>query len=99
MSTSKEKSRIDFDRILKHVGPLGVWQYLNLLVLFSVTLCAGIAVVTFAFAGYVPNYRCAILQCESVQNASYSGNDEDYVNLTLNALGYKVCTYRPVSRI
>ena len=96
---SKKDTTIDYEKVLQHVGPLGLWQFFNLCVLFSVTLCGGIAVVTFAFAGYVPNYRCAILQCESVQNASYSGNDEAYVNLTLKALGYKVCTYRPVSRI
>ena len=48
---------IDFDKVLKHVGPLGRWQCFNLSMLFSVTLLGGIAVVTFAFAAYEPNYR------------------------------------------
>ena len=48
---SKKDTVIDYEKVLQHVGPLGLWQFLNLCVLFSVTLCGGIAVVTFAFAG------------------------------------------------
>ena len=48
---SKKDTVIDYEKVLQHVGPLGIWQFLNLCVLFSVTLCGGIAVVTFAFAG------------------------------------------------
>ena len=47
----KKDTVIDYEKVLQHVGPLGLWQFLNLCVLFSVTLCGGIAVVTFAFAG------------------------------------------------
>ena len=54
---TKKDTVIDYEKVLQHVGPLGLWQFLNLCVLFSVTLCGGIAVVTFAFAGYVPDYR------------------------------------------
>jgi len=39
-STKKPgKSAIDFDRVLKHVGPLGTWQYLHLFLLFWVPMC------------------------------------------------------------
>ena len=91
MSTSKatRKSAIDFDRVLQHVGPLGAWQFWHLFLLFWVPMCGGIAVVTFAFTGYVPDYRCAIPQCENVLNATYLINNGAYVNLTLDALGHK----------
>ena len=62
MSTStkkRSKNAIDFDGVLKHVGPLGTWQYLHLFLLFWVPMCGGIAVVTFSFTGYIPNYRDA----------------------------------------
>ena len=80
------KSAIDFDRVLKHVGPLGVWQYLHLFMLFWVPMCGGIAVVTFAFTGYVPDHRCLIPQCENMKNATYLSNDAEYVNLTIEAI-------------
>ena len=91
MSTSKatRKSAIDFDRVLQHVGPLGAWQFWHLFLLFWVPMCGGIAVVTFAFTGYVPDYRCAISQCENVLNATYLIDNGAYVNLTLEALGHK----------
>ena len=65
------KQQIDFDRILGHLGPLGLWQYIHLATLFLVTMCAGIAVVTFAFTGFVPNYRCVIPECENLNQTSY----------------------------
>jgi hypothetical protein len=91
MSTSKatRKSAIDFDRVLQHVGPLGAWQFWHLFLLFWVPMCGGIAVVTFAFTGYVPDYRCSIPQCENVLNATYLIDNGAYVNLTLEALGHK----------
>jgi hypothetical protein len=39
--------------------------------LFLVTLCAGVAVVVFAFTGFVPNSRCLIPECENVDSASF----------------------------
>ena len=91
-SNATRKSAIDFDRVLQHVGPLGAWQFWHLFLLFWVPMCGGIAVVTFAFTGYVPDYRCAIPQCENVPNATYLNDNGAYVNLTLEALGHsKVC--------
>ena len=70
-AANRKISTVDFDRILGHVGPLGPWQYIHLCTLFLVTMCAGIAVVTFAFTGFVPNYRCGIPECEDVKNTTY----------------------------
>ena len=67
----RQSQSIDFDKILGHVGPIGPWQYIHLFTLFLVTMCAGIAVVTFAFTGFVPAYRCSIPECEDLNHTSY----------------------------
>jgi len=67
----RQSQSIDFDRVLGHLGPIGPWQYIHLFTLFLVTMCAGIAVVTFAFTGFVPAYRCAIPECEDLNQTSF----------------------------
>ena len=49
----KQISSLDFDKILEHVGPLGLWQFWHLLMLFFVGLISGIATTTFAFTGKI----------------------------------------------
>ena len=49
----KQISSLDFDKILEHVGPLGLWQFWHLLALFFVGGIAGIAATTFAFTGKI----------------------------------------------
>ena len=72
-STTNKGGKIDFDEVLKHIGPLGIYQYIQLFLLFLVTLSAGICVTVFVFTGFVPNYRCVVPQCESLNNATYYG--------------------------
>ena len=72
-STTNKGGKIDFDEVLKHIGPLGIYQYIQLFLLFLVTLSAGICVTVFVFTGFVPNYRCVVPQCESLDNATYYG--------------------------
>ena len=57
--STKEINTLDFDRILEHVGPLGLWQFWHLLMLFFVILIGGIAATTFAFTGKI----LCILEC------------------------------------
>ena len=57
--STKKINTLDFDRILEHVGPLGLWQFWHLLMLFFVTLIGGIAATTFAFTGKI----LCILEC------------------------------------
>ena len=66
---------MDLDKVLQHVGPVGLWQYLHVSLLFLVAVCSGIGVVTFAFTGFVPKYRCAIPQCEDPSNTSYFNHE------------------------
>ena len=51
--STKKINTLDFDRILEHVGPLGLWQFWHLLALFFVGGIAGIAATTFAFTGKI----------------------------------------------
>ena len=73
-TNNKGGGKIDFDEVLKQIGPLGIYQYFQLFLLFLVTLSAGICVTVFVFTGFVPNYRCVVPQCESLNNATYYGN-------------------------
>ena len=52
-ASTKQINTLDFDKILEHVGPLGLWQFCHLLMLFFVTLIGGIAATTFAFTGKI----------------------------------------------
>lgn len=70
----KKIRTLDFDKILDHVGPLGRYQWVQLTLLFILSLSSGIAVTTFAFTGFVPNHRCVIPQCESIENPM-TGNE------------------------
>lgn len=71
----KKIRTLDFDKILDHVGPLGRYQWVQLTLLFILSLSAGIAVTTFAFTGFVPDHRCVIPQCESIE-APMTDNEE-----------------------
>ena len=57
--STKKIATLDFDKILEHIGPLGLWQFWHLLMLFFVTLIGGIAATTFAFTGKI----LCILEC------------------------------------
>ncbi len=74
--------KIDFDAILEHIGPIGKWQWFHIILCNMVPMAAGMAVVTFAFTGFVPKYRCLIPQCENLQNATYFGTDTNELNNT-----------------
>ena len=50
-SSTKQTKTIDFDKILEHVGPLGLWQAWILVMLCLVSLIGGIAATSFAFTG------------------------------------------------
>ncbi len=81
------KQTIDLDKILHHVGPFGLWQLCHLFILFSASLTSGMAVVTFAFTGFVPKFRCLIPQCESMANASFHTQNSEYVDLNFKLIG------------
>lgn len=66
-----EEPQIDFDAVLEHIGALGPWQWIQVALLWFVTCAAGIAVVVFAFTGFVPKYRCLVPQCENIETATY----------------------------
>ena len=63
----------EIEPVLNYIGPKARWQYFQSFCLFLFGASAGMSVVSFAFPGYIPNYRCMIPVCESI-NASYYSN-------------------------
>ena len=49
--SKKERNTIDLDKILEHVGPLGLWQFWLLVMLSLISVIAGLSATTFAFTG------------------------------------------------
>ena len=70
MAAPKEGS-FDIDPILDYIGPRGKWQYFHGLCMFLFAASAGLAVVSFAFPGFVPNYRCPVPYCETSNQSEY----------------------------
>ena len=64
-------AKLDFDRILAHVGSFGPWQWKMLSLLYLVSLANGLMVVVYTFTGYAPKYRCTIPYCEFSDNVTY----------------------------
>lgn len=56
----------DYDDLLHVAGPIGRFQIKNVFILWLSSVAAGIAVVVFAFTGFVPRYRCPFTQCGEV---------------------------------
>ena len=63
----------EIEPVLNYIGPKARWQYFQSFCLFLFGASAGMSVVSFAFPGYIPNYRCMIPVCESI-NANYYSN-------------------------
>ena len=68
---SPKVSNFDIDPILDYIGPKGKWQYFHSLCMFLFAASAGLAVVSFAFPGFVPIYRCPIPFCETSNQTEY----------------------------
>ena len=68
----KQINTLDFDKILEHVGPLGLWQFWQLLMLFFVGGIAGIAATTFAFTGKMYTYSPHNVHFGSLKNPRYA---------------------------
>ena len=79
---NKQSVSFDLDRVIQYIGPLGLWQYIHSFLLFLVTLSSGMAVVVFAFTGFVPRYRCMIPQCENIQDSTY----DSLLNFTIGTV-------------
>ena len=60
----------------------------------QVTASSGIAVVTFAFTGFMPKHRCAISQCDengTSENANYDFPKNVFLSKELKEVFYKPC--------
>ena len=70
MASTKE-ANFDIDPILDYIGPKGKWQYFHSLCMFLFAASAGLTVVSFAFPGFVPDYRCPVPFCETSNQTEY----------------------------
>ena len=68
---SEVDEQFDVDKVIEFIGPLGKWQWFQNILLFLVGITAGIGAVTFAFTGYMPQYRCSVPHCENVTTTNY----------------------------
>ena len=66
------KGHIEINGILEHIGPLGKWQCIQSFFLICMGAIGGIGGVLFAITGFVPNHRCLIPQCESLNSTNYN---------------------------
>ena len=66
------KGHIEINGILEHIGPLGKWQCIQSFFLICMGAIGGIGGVLFAVTGFVPNHRCLIPQCESLNSTNYN---------------------------
>ena len=81
MSSPKEEN-FDIDPILDFIGPKGKWQYFHSFCMFLIAASAGLNVVSFAFPGFVPNYRCPIPICEPSDYSEYHSNQTEINKIT-----------------
>ena len=74
MAIAKQEELFEIDPILDYIGPKGKWQYFHGLCMFLSAASAGLTVVSFAFPGFVPKYRCQISMCEITKPPVYNLN-------------------------
>ena len=77
----------ELEPILTYIGPKGKWQYLQSFCLFLFGVSAGMSVVSYAFPGYVPNYRCIIPICETINSTTFNSK----FNLSKDHIMEKSC--------
>ena len=73
-SQENEEPRFHLNPILEQVGTFGKFQKTQIFLLWLIGLCSGSGIVSYAFTGFVPSYRCLVPQCENVETASYYEN-------------------------
>jgi len=62
---------IDLNPVLGEIGHFGKFHWRELGLLWMVCLASGVGIVSFAFTGFVPKYRCSVPACESPANATF----------------------------
>jgi len=82
VSPSEGSARIDYDKVLKHIGQFGRYQLKIHLLLWLTSALSGLAVVVYAFTGYTPAYRCRVPLCEPPTNTTITSYYADPNNQT-----------------
>ena len=75
---------IDLNSVLKEIGHWGKFHWIQFLLLWIVCLSKGIGIVSFAFTGFLPKYRCFVPQCKQLETATYYKNPVSHMNKSLD---------------
>lgn len=75
---------IDFNAVLQDIGYWGKFHNIQLFLLFMVGFLETLGIVSFAFTGYLPEYRCTVPQCEDQQIANYFKYPVSHTNDTID---------------
>ncbi len=67
----------NLNAVLDEVGPFNRFQWGSSLLLWLRSGSAGVAVVVFAFAAFVPAHRCVVPQCENITDTYYADMDNE----------------------
>ena len=68
----------EIEPVLNYIGPKSRWQYFQSFCLFLFGASAGMSVVSFAFPGYIPNYRHSLFRGVLIQ--SWSAGTKKFTN-------------------
>ena len=71
-------NHFELNPILEKIGHFGKFQYLQILLFWTICINTGIGVYSFAFTGFLPDYRCIVPQCEDIETATYYGKSITY---------------------
>ena len=61
----------NLNQVLEEIGPFNRYHWLSSVLLWLSSSSAGVAVVIFAFAAFVPAHRCVVPHCETINGTYY----------------------------
>ena len=83
---SQRRCTIQLNPILEKIGQFGKFHWFQLaLVWMAMVLGSCASFKSYAFTGYLPNYRCLVPQCEEMSTAEYY-TKQDYVQAAIESL-------------
>jgi len=79
----EDDSTVDFNVILKAIGDLGRYQLLLVLIVYTVTMPAGINMVGSVFLEATPTHRCALPSIDNHPKLYHNVTEQQIKNYTI----------------
>jgi len=79
----EDETTMDFNVILKAIGDLGRYQLLLVLIVYTVTMPAGINMVGSVFLEATPTHRCALPPIDNHPKLYYNVTEQQIKNYTI----------------